>query len=70
MLEVTGYPIGAVSPFGTVRPRRLLVDPGVFTEEEVSIGSGRRGTTIIMASKELQRALGDMEVINLLQESA
>jgi Cys-tRNA(Pro)/Cys-tRNA(Cys) deacylase len=75
VLAVTGYPIGAVSPFGITGIHagtgtlRVLVDPGVFAEEHISIGSDIRGTTIIMKSNELHRALGDVEVVDLLQQS-
>lgn len=68
VLAVTGYPIGAVAPFGTIRPLRVLVDPGVFDEEEISIGSGVRGTTIILNSTDLKQALGDFETAELLQD--
>jgi Cys-tRNA(Pro) deacylase len=48
VLEVTGYPLGAVSPFGTHQPIRILVDRGVLHENEISVGSGLRYTTVIM----------------------
>jgi Cys-tRNA(Pro) deacylase len=67
VLKVTGYPIGAVSPFGTAHRFRVLVDPGVFEEEEISIGSGVRGTTIILKSADLQSALGEFETVELLK---
>ena len=67
VLEVTGYPIGAVSPFGVKRRLRVLVDPGAWNEQEVSIGSGVRGTTIIMKSEDLRRALGEFEVVQLVE---
>ena len=70
VLEVTGYPIGAVSPFGTARRLRVLVDPSVFVEEEISIGSGIRGTTVILKSADLKRALGEVEMVTLLERSA
>ena len=57
----TGYPPGAVSPFGLPKPMRILVDQGVFQEEEISIGSGMRYTTVILGSKDLRRALGRIE---------
>jgi Cys-tRNA(Pro)/Cys-tRNA(Cys) deacylase len=69
VLRVTGYPIGAVSPFGTATRLRVLVDPNVFVEDEISIGSGIRGTTVILKSDELKRALGDVEVVDLLEAS-
>ena len=70
VLRVTGYPIGAVSPFGRASKLRVLVDAGVFVEEEISIGSGIRGTTIIMKSADLKRALGDVEMVALLESSS
>ena len=70
VLDVTGYPIGAISPFGTRSRLRVLVDPNVFTEEEISIGSGVRGTTVIMKSNDLKRALGEVEMVALLETSA
>lgn len=59
--EVTGYEIGAVSPFALPHPLRVLVDESVIREAEVSIGSGVRGTTIILATTDLLRGLGDIE---------
>ena len=70
VLAVTGYPIGAVSPFGTIRKLRVLVDPGIFLEEDVSIGSGVRGTTVILKSADLRRALGEFESVDLLNDPA
>jgi Cys-tRNA(Pro)/Cys-tRNA(Cys) deacylase len=67
VLEVTGYPIGAVSPFVTMRSLRVLVDPSVFVEEEISIGSGIRGTTVILKSEDLKRALGEVEIVELIE---
>lgn len=57
VLSVTGYPIGAVSPFGSPAPLRILVDENVFLPAEISIGSGVRGLAVIMSSAELKKAL-------------
>jgi Cys-tRNA(Pro) deacylase len=65
VLAVTGYQIGAVSPFGLPRPLRVLVDASVGREEEVSLGSGTRGTTIILRSADLLAALPDAEPVDL-----
>jgi Cys-tRNA(Pro) deacylase len=70
VLRVTGYPIGAVGPFGTARQLRVLVDASVFVEEEISLGSGVRGTTVIMKSVDLKRALGEVEMVELLETSS
>ena len=57
----TGYQIGAVSPFGLPRPMRLLLDESVLAPDEISIGSGERGATVILRSEDLRQALGDAE---------
>jgi Cys-tRNA(Pro) deacylase len=64
---VTGYEIGAVSPFGLPRPLRVLLDDTVTRESEVSIGSGERGATVILATVDLLRALGDVERVSVAQ---
>lgn len=69
VLAVTGYRIGTVSPFGTRRPLRVLVDPGLLREQVVSLGSGIRGTAIIMRTEDLMKALGSSEVVDLMGES-
>jgi Cys-tRNA(Pro) deacylase len=69
VLSVTGYEIGAVSPFGLPDPVRVLVDTSVFEPEEISIGSGIRGVTVIMTGDELRKALGAVEVIDLAQSA-
>jgi Cys-tRNA(Pro) deacylase len=62
LLTTTGYEIGAVSPFGLPKPMRVLVDEKVFEQTEVSIGSGMRGTTVILQAVDLRRALPEAEV--------
>jgi Cys-tRNA(Pro)/Cys-tRNA(Cys) deacylase len=62
VLAVTGYPLGAVSPFGLPAPLRVLVDRSVMEQEELSIGSGERYTTILIRRVDLLKALGEVEV--------
>ena len=62
VLQVTGYPLGAVSPFGIKQPLRILVDRGALQEDEISIGSGVRYTTVIMRQQDFICALGPVEV--------
>jgi Cys-tRNA(Pro)/Cys-tRNA(Cys) deacylase len=69
VLEVTGYRVGTVSPFGLRNPVRILLDESVLKEEEVSLGSGVSGVAIIMKSANLQRALGELEIVSLLEIS-
>jgi Cys-tRNA(Pro)/Cys-tRNA(Cys) deacylase len=64
VLAVTGFQPGAVSPFGLPTPLRMLVDTSVKEQEEVSIGSGVRGTTIILRTVDLLRVLPAAEIDN------
>ena len=66
VLEATGYQTGAVSPFGLPRLIRILVDRKLLLQEEVSIGSGVRGTTVILRVDDLMKTLGDVEVGDFL----
>jgi Cys-tRNA(Pro)/Cys-tRNA(Cys) deacylase len=67
VLRLTGYPTGAVSPFGLPRQIRILMDRSVLKEEEISIGSGIRHTTVILRQDELIRALGPVESGDFLE---
>jgi Cys-tRNA(Pro) deacylase len=69
VLEVTGYKIGTVSPFGVKNQMRVLLDASVLREEEISIGSGIRNMAIIMKSEDVRRALGEVEIVELGESS-
>lgn len=69
VMDVTGYRIGTVSPFGLKNPVRVLIDESVLREEEVSTGSGTRQIAIIMKSADLRQALETSEIVSLLESS-
>jgi len=69
VLEVTGYKVGTVSPFGMKNQVRVLIDASVLKEAEISIGSGIRNMAIIMKSEDVQRALGNAEVVSLMEDA-
>lgn len=69
VLEVTGYRIGTVSPFGVKKQVQVLIDASVLKEAEVSVGSGVRNMAIIMQSAELRKALDKSEIVNFLSGS-
>ena len=69
VLEVTGYRVGTVSPFGLKNQVRVLIDASVLKETEISVGSGVRNTAIMMKSADVQRALGNAEVVSLIEDS-
>ena len=62
VLATTGYPLGAVSPFGLPGTMRILADESVFKEDQISLGSGVRYTTVILSSQDLRRGLGNVEI--------
>jgi Cys-tRNA(Pro)/Cys-tRNA(Cys) deacylase len=65
VLSRTDYEPGAVSPFGLPEPLRILVDETVLAAEELSIGSGVRGTTVILSSHDLLAALEAVELVSI-----
>ena|SRR5689334_643449 len=69
VLQVTGYRVGTVSPFGLKNQVRVMIDESVLREEEVSLGSGVRQMAIIMKSADLRRALGDADIVSLLESA-
>jgi Cys-tRNA(Pro) deacylase len=69
VLEVTGFRVGTVSPFGMKSQVRVLIDESVLKEEEVSLGSGVRQMAIIMKSEDLRQGLGEAEIVSLLENA-
>jgi Cys-tRNA(Pro)/Cys-tRNA(Cys) deacylase len=65
VLAVTGHRIGTVGPFGTSRQLKVLIEAGVLSEEEISIGSGMRNTAVVLRSADLRRGLEDAKVVSL-----
>ncbi|MEK6221128.1 MAG: YbaK/EbsC family protein [Chloroflexota bacterium] len=49
--QVTGYAIGSVSPFGMDKSIPVLIDQRLPKQPSVSIGSGVRGTAIMIDTK-------------------
>jgi len=69
VLQVTGYPTGAVSPFGVSQRIRLLADRSVFVPAEISIGSGLRGVALILQQDDFRNALVNCEVVDLVSST-
>ncbi len=61
VLAVTGYVRGTVSPVG-VPPMRVLAEASLFDQTEISLGSGRRNTTVILSPAALRQAVPHLEV--------
>lgn len=67
VLEVTGYKVGTVSPFGLKTKVPMLADENIFSQAAVSMGSGVSGTAILMKREDLKKALGDIETGRFVQ---
>ena len=61
VISATGYPLGAVAPFGLPQPIPILIDESVFIQQEISLGSGVRGTAVILHTEDFLRALGSFD---------
>lgn len=61
--ELTGLPVGAVPPFGSVLDLPTYVDRGLLENERISFNAGSRSASIIMACRDYitveQPTLGD-----------
>lgn len=65
VFAVTGYRIGAVSPFGILPAIRTLIQTSLIDQREVSIGSGEPGVAIIILVTDLLTALPTAEFLDL-----
>ncbi|MGB2895552.1 MAG: YbaK/EbsC family protein [Anaerolineales bacterium] len=64
----TGYPIGAVPPFGHPEPLLTIIDPGVLEHNVVYAGGGASDHLIKVETTELLR-ITQAEVLELLDRS-
>lgn len=62
VLEITGFKVGSVSPFGLKTDIPIIADESVFKQVAVSLGSGKQNTAILITTKNLKKALGEIEV--------
>ncbi|MGB6208203.1 YbaK/EbsC family protein [Mycobacterium sp.] len=56
--RVTGYVIGAVSPFGQRAPLPTVLDSGALAWDRVYCSAGRRGWDVAVAPEDLVRLTG------------
>jgi Cys-tRNA(Pro) deacylase len=65
VLAVTGYPAGAVPPFGHQKPLPTLLDPHVLTFAVVYAGGGAENALVRLDPRDIQKITG-ARVIDLL----
>lgn len=56
--KLTGYHVGAISPFGQKRPVATAIEAGVIGAERVWINAGRRGLLLAIAPRAALALLG------------
>ena len=58
VLEVSGFPVGAMPPFGHRRPLTTLIDRALLGQPEVFAGGGSERALLRIATEELLEATG------------
>lgn len=58
VLEIAGYPVGAMPPFAHVYPLTTLIDPQVLQQPYVYGGGGAESALLRLAPSELLRVTG------------
>ena len=56
--RLTGYKVGGISPFGTMKKLPAVMDESLVKHGTVSINGGQRGVMLIMNPEDIVRALG------------
>ena len=65
VLEQTGYPVGAVAPWGLPAPIPTYIEQSVLNQSDLSIGSGVRGTALLLSAADLIASLPAAQTIVL-----
>ncbi len=65
VLEMTGYPVGAVPPFGLKQEMQTFIDPRVLEHKEVYAGGGAIDSLLRISPGEIVRVTGAV-VLDLL----
>jgi prolyl-tRNA editing enzyme YbaK/EbsC (Cys-tRNA(Pro) deacylase) len=66
VLEISGYEVGAMPPFGHRQPLTTLIDPGVLKLPEAYAGGGAENALVWLAPLEILRATG-AKILDLLE---
>jgi prolyl-tRNA editing enzyme YbaK/EbsC (Cys-tRNA(Pro) deacylase) len=66
VLDLTGFPVGTVPPFGHKTRLRTLIDSGVLAQPEVYAGGGAVNALLRIAPAEIVRATG-AEIVQVVE---
>lgn len=64
VLDISGYEVGAMPPFGHLQPLQTLLDPSVLAHEQVYAGGGAGNTLLRISPQAIQDAAA-AEVLDL-----
>ncbi len=56
--KVTGYQVGAISPFATLRRLHVVIEEPLLALDRIIVNGGRRGLLVELATDDLVRVLG------------
>jgi Cys-tRNA(Pro) deacylase len=62
--KYTGYFVGGISPFGTRRPLRVIVEASIMDLPRIYINAGRKGLLAEMSPGDLRKVL-DITSVNV-----
>lgn len=68
VMDVSGYPVGAVPPVGWKTPVQAFIDPGVLRHALVYAGGGDIHALVEMAPRDIVRLSGAIELEILIPE--
>jgi len=66
VLEISGYEVGAMPPFGHRQPLTTLIDPGVLKSPEAYAGGGAENALVRLNPQEILRVTG-AKILDLLE---
>ena len=55
--RITGYLVGGISPFGTQRDLKVIMEERITKYDNVLINAGQRGKMILMSPSDIQKLL-------------
>jgi prolyl-tRNA editing enzyme YbaK/EbsC (Cys-tRNA(Pro) deacylase) len=65
VIEIAGYQVGAMPPFGHRQPIQTLIDPAVIERETVYAGGGDDDAMMRIRSQELLKSIQSITLVKL-----
>ncbi len=60
--KLTGYKVGGISPFGTLKPMKVYAQTTLFELDQIYINGGKRGFLVKMDTMDLKSSLDLVDV--------